>query len=55
MKVLGRKIQTDGVSIEQDIGGRHTNKAMRLLPEARRAVTDFIVSKNATESHYRRA
>ena len=32
--------------------GRHTNNAMRLLPEA---VTDFIVSKNATESHYRRA
>ena len=35
--------------------GRHTNKAMRLLPEVQRAVTDFIVSKNATESHYRRA
>ena len=35
--------------------GRHRNHAMRLLPEARRAVTDFIVSKNATESLYRRA
>ncbi|XP_044165697.1 uncharacterized protein LOC122949733 [Acropora millepora] len=55
IKVLLKKIQADGVSIEQDKRGRHTNNAMRLLPEARRAVTDFIVSKNATESHYRRA
>ena len=46
---------SNGVSIEQDMRGRHRNNAMRLLPEARRAVTDFIVSKNATESHYRRA
>ena len=55
IKVLLRKIQADGVSIEQDMRGRHRNNAIRLLPEARRAVTDFIVSKNATESHYRRA
>ena len=48
IKVLLRKIQADGVSIEQDMRGRHRNNAMRLLPEARRAVTDFIVSKNAT-------
>ena len=52
IKVLLKKIQADGVSIEQDMRGRHTNNAMRLLPEARRAVTDFIVSKNATESHH---
>ena len=25
--------------------GRHTNNAMRLLPESRRAITDFIFSK----------
>ena len=55
IKVILRKIQADGVSIEQDMRGRHGNNAMRLLPEARRAVTDFIVSKNTTESHYRRA
>ena len=55
MKVLLKKIQADGVSIEHDMRGRHTNNAMRLLPEARRAVTDFIVSKNATGSHYRKA
>ena len=55
MKVLLKKIQADGVSIEHDMRGRHTNNAMRLLPEARRAVTDFIVSKNVTESHYRKA
>ena len=54
-KVFLRKIQADGVSIEQDMRGRHRNNATRLLPEAQRAVTDFIVSKNVTESHYRRA
>ena len=55
IKALLRKIQADGISIEQDMRGRHSNNAMRLLPEARRVVTDFIVSKQASESHYRRA
>ena len=55
IKVHLRKIQADGVSIEEETRGRHRNNAMRLLPEARSAVTDFIVSKTATESHYRRA
>ena len=53
-KVLLKKLE-DGVSIQQDMGGRHRNNAMRLFPEARRAVTDFICSKKATESHYRRS
>ena len=54
IKVRLRKIQADGVSIQQDMRGRHRNNAMRLLPEAQRAVTDFIILKNVTESHYRR-
>ena len=37
IKVLLRKIQADGVSIEQDMRGRHRNNAVRLLPKARRA------------------
>lgn len=55
LQVLLKKLEVDGVSIQQDMRGRHGNNAMRLLPEARRAVTDFICSKRATESHYRRS
>ena len=45
LQVLLKKLEVDGVSIQQDMRGRHENNAMRLLPEARRAVTDFICSK----------
>ena len=55
LQVLLKKLEEDGVSIQQDMRGRHGNNAKRLLPEARRAVTDFICSKKATESHYRRS
>ena len=55
IKVLLRKLEDDGVSIQQDMRGRHGNNAIKLLPEARRAVIDFICSKKATESHYRRS
>ena len=43
------------MSLSNDMRGRHGNNTMRLLPEGRRAVTDFICSKRATESHYRRS
>ena len=36
IKVLIRKTQADGVSIEEDMRGRHRNNTIRLLPEARR-------------------
>ena len=36
IKVLLRKIQADGVSIEQDIRGKHTNNATRLSPKAKK-------------------
>ena len=34
IKVVLRKIQVDGFSMEEDMRGRHTNNAMRLLPKA---------------------
>ena len=43
------------MSLEEDLRGRHGNNAIKLLPEARKAVVDFIISKDASESHYRRA
>ena len=55
IKVLLKKLQADGVSLEEDLRGRHGNNAIKLLPEARKAVVDFIISKDASESHYRRA
>ena len=53
--VLLKKLEDDGVSIQQDMRGRHGNKTRKLLPDARKAVTDFICSKKASKSHYRRA
>ena len=55
IKVLLRKMNADGVTIQQDMRGRHGNNARKLLPEARRAVIDFICSHKADASHYRRA
>lgn len=51
LQVLLNKLDEDGVSIQQDIRGWHRKNTLRILPEARRAITDFI-SKKATESHY---
>ena len=53
--VLLKKVDNDGFSVQQDMRGRHGNNAMKLLPEARRAVINFITSHHATESHYRRS
>ena len=55
IKVLLKLLQADGVSLEEDLRGRHGNNAMKLLPEARKAVVDFIISKDTSVSHYRRA
>ena len=53
IEVLLKKIDQDGLLIEPDKRGRKTPR--KLLPEAREAVMDFILSYEATESHYRRA
>ena len=48
IKVLLKKLQADGVSLEEDLRGRHGNNAIKIL-------VDLIISKDASESHYRRA
>ena len=53
IEVLLKKIDQDGLLTEPDRRGRKTPR--KLLPEARDAVIDFILSYDATESHYRRA
>ena len=53
IEVLLKKIDQDGLHIEPDRRGQKTPR--KLLPEARDAVIDFILSYKATESHYRRA
>jgi len=53
IEVLLKKIDQDGLFIEPDKRGQKTPR--KLLPEARDAVMDFILSYEATESHYRRA
>ena len=55
VKVLITKIDPSGVCVEADKRGRHRNNPRKLLPEARRRVTNYISSHNATESHYRRS
>lgn len=53
IELLLKKIDQDGLFIEPDKRGQKTPR--KLLPEARDAVMDFILSYEATESHYRRA
>ena len=53
IEVLLKKIDQDGLLTEPDRRGRKTPR--KLLPEARDAVIDFILSYDTTESHYRRA
>ena len=53
IRVLLKKMDLAGPSIELDKRGR-TNPR-RLLPEARHKVIDFILSHEASESHYCRA
>ena len=55
IKVLLKKIDVDGVSIQPDIRGRHEHKMTKLLPEVWNTVIDYIHSYEATESHYRQA
>ena len=55
IKVLLKKMDAEGVSLQQDTRGRHQNQATKLFPEAWQAVTDHISSYKASESHYRRA
>ena len=55
IKVLLRKMNADGVTLQQDMRGRHGNNTRKLLPEARKDVIDFICSCKADASHYRRA
>lgn len=51
--VLLKKIDLEGPSIEPDRRGQKTPR--KLLPAAKKAVIDFILSYEATESHYRRS
>ena len=53
LEVLLKKIDQDGLLTEPDRRGQKTPR--KLLPEAKDAVVDFILSYEATESHYRRA
>lgn len=53
IEVLLKKIDQDGLFIETDRRGRKTPR--KLLPKARDVVIDFILSYDATKSHYRRA
>ena len=48
-------MEDDGVSIQEDMRGKHGIHALRLLPEAEKTVIEFICSKKASEMHYRRA
>lgn len=53
VEILLKKIDLEGLSIEPDRRGQKTPR--KLLPEARNAIINFILSYEATESHYRRA
>lgn len=53
IKVLLKKMDVNGVSIQPDLRGRHEHKTTKLLPEAPSTVIDYICSYKATESHYR--
>jgi len=55
IEVLLKKMEDDGVSIQEDMRGRHSNHGLKLLPEAQETVIEFICSKKASETHYRRA
>ena len=55
IKVLLKKMDADGLSMEGDQRGKHGNYPRKIVPEARKAVVDFMLSHSATESHYRRA
>ena len=49
VEILLKKMDGDGVSVEADMRGKHHNKPRNLLPEAKRAVIDFILSHKASE------
>ena len=53
LQVLLKKIDLEGPSVEPDRRGAKTPR--KLLPTARNAVIDFILSYDATESHYHRS
>ena len=53
IQVLLKKIDLEGPSVEPDRRGAKTPR--KLLPTARNAVIDFILSYDATESHYHRS
>ena len=53
IRVLLKKMDVNGVSIQPDMRGKHEHKMTKLLPEARNTVTDYIRSYKASESHYR--
>lgn len=53
IEVLLNKIDLRGPSVEPDKRGQKTPR--KLLPAARNAVIDFILSYKATESHYRKS
>lgn len=44
----------DGISVQQDMRGRHEHRTTKLLPEAQNTVI-HICSYKASESHYRQA
>ena len=52
IQVLLKKVDLEGPSIEADRRGQKTPR--KLLPTAKNAVIDFILSYEASESHYRR-
>ena len=53
IQCLLKKINFEGPSIEPDQRGKVTPR--KLLPAAKKAVIDFILSYEASESHYRRS
>lgn len=48
-EVLLNKMEDDGVSIQEDMRGKHGNHALKLLPEAEKIVIEFICSKKASK------
>ena len=54
IKVLLKKMDADGLSMEGDQRGKHGNYPRKIAPEARKPVVDFMLLHSATESHYRR-
>ena len=55
IKVLLRKMDNDGFSVQQDMRGKHEYNVTRILPESRNAFIDFICYtrwvNHTTEEH----